>query len=190
MRAFIAVDIDTKVRALLDEIVSRLKKGVLFTSAMPNWVAIENIHLTLKFLGEITDSDLKLISETLNNIASDLSPINISVEKLGVFPNKKTPKVLWIGINKGKKEIMALQQRVESALANLGFEPDEREFTAHLTLARIKSLRGTTAMMDVVTSHMNMSAGECAINEITVYQSVLQKSGPIYTPIEKFQFKK
>jgi len=188
MRTFIAIDIDEKVRALLGDIISRLKKGIQFTGATPSWVPIENIHLTLQFLGEIEEGKIAIINDLLKEVASETKSFEINVEKLGVFPNRHSPKVLWIGINEGKDEAINLQQKVVEKMKKLGFAPESRPFSPHLTLARIKSLRGTKGMMDVITSHSNFSAGRCLINELILFKSILYKTGAEYTPLIKIPF--
>ncbi len=183
MRLFIAVDIDDEIRKSLNDIVQRLKKGIQFTSASPAWVPVENMHITLKFLGETDESMLPKIKDVMNNIALNITPFEINFEKLGVFPNRHAPKILWTGINNGKDILKTIQQNLEYEMNKLGFDFDDRDFSPHLTLARIKNLRGTKAMMDVVTSHSNFITKNCSVKELILFQSVLHKTGPEYTKL-------
>lgn len=189
MRTFIAVDIDEDIKKAVGDIISRLKKGIQFTGAFPSWVPVENMHLTMKFLGEVDEGILPKINESLRGISAEFQPFDITLEKIGVFPNKKAPRVIWIGIKQGKEQLALLQQKIEFEMELLGFTPENREFSPHLTLARIKSMRGVEGMMDVIFSHSNYLAGTCSIKELIIYRSVLQKTGAVYTPLYKIPLK-
>ncbi len=159
-----------------------------FTPARPSWVRPASIHLTLKFLGEIKEEEIERINAQLRSVAAETAPFQLSVKKLGVFPNEKFPRVLWIGIQQGHDAVVALQQKVEEALVQLGFPAENRPFHPHLTLARIKSLRGTRQMMDVVKSHENSEAGGCRADRVILFKSVLKPTGAVYTRIHEALF--
>ena len=159
-----------------------------FTRAEPSWVRPESIHLTLKFLGEIKEEEIEPIGARLCAAAAEAGPFQLSVRKLGVFPNEKFPRVLWIGIQQGRDAVITLQQKVEEGLVQLGLPPENRPFHPHLTLARIKSLRGTRELMDVVKSHENDWAGECSVDRLILFKSDLKPTGAVYTRIREALF--
>jgi 2'-5' RNA ligase len=148
----------------------------------------ESIHLTLKFLGEIKEEEIEPIGARLRSVAAGTPPFHLSVKKLGVFPNEKFPRVLWIGIEQGREAVLTLQQKVEEGLVQLGFPPENRPFHPHLTLARIKSLRGTRELMDVVKSHENSEAGECPVDRVILFKSDLKPTGAVYTRMREATF--
>lgn len=188
MRAFIAVDIDEVVRKEIDGIMTRLKKGAQFTSANPAWVSADNIHITLKFLGEISDDMIPKIEKVLKKTAAETKPFDLEIRKIGVFPDMHRPKVVWIGIDHGKKLLFNLQENLEKKMVLNEFESEDRPFSPHITIARLKSLKGTAQFMDVVHSHVSCSAGTCLIKELILFKSVLKPGGPEYTPLIKVPF--
>ncbi|HAX62290.1 MAG TPA: RNA 2',3'-cyclic phosphodiesterase, partial [Elusimicrobia bacterium] len=139
MRLFIAVNIRAETKDKIAGIQSVFKKncdGI-------KWTSPENLHLTLKFLGEVDDNKKDLISEKLRQAVIGIKKFEIDFEKIGVFPDETSPRVLWLGAGTGKTELENLAQKVESLLmstAELDFEKEKRPFSAHLTLGRFKSL--------------------------------------------------
>jgi RNA 2',3'-cyclic 3'-phosphodiesterase len=183
IRTFIAVEISPEIRKNLGMLIENLKKGVHFTSSFPKWLKPDSIHLTLKFLGSIPESMVDEIALHLEAAAVDTPPFKIRVRDLGVFPDPKKPRVLWVGLTKGQKEICDLQQKIERSLIPSGFQKEKRPFHPHLTLARIKALRGASAFMNVVRIHKNSLVGECEIDRIILYKSELLPEGAKYTKL-------
>jgi 2'-5' RNA ligase len=183
MRTFIALEISREVREALRGIIERLRKGIQFSGASPKWVNADGIHLTLRFLGEIEEGMVERLSALLKDAAAETKPFTLSLEKLGVFPNERNPRVLWIGVGEGARESMALQERVERGVAALGFAREERAFHPHLTLARLKSSHGARGLMDVVAAHRDTSAGSCLVDRIILFRSELKPTGAVYTKL-------
>ncbi|MCX7046715.1 MAG: RNA 2',3'-cyclic phosphodiesterase [Candidatus Sumerlaeota bacterium] len=181
IRAFIAFDIGDEIRRQITDLTERLEKGFVFTGADPKWAGLEGIHLTLKFLGNISREKLPEIENAMIAATSDCPPVVFSARGLGVFPDERRPRVLWVGIKRGAEEICELQQRLDDALIRLGFLPEEREFHPHLTLARFKSSRGARGMAQVIKSHARFFCGEAAADRLTLYRSELHPSGARYT---------
>jgi len=192
IRSFIALELSREIYKNLDQLIENLKKGVQFTPAKPNWVKPKSIHLTLKFLGNIEERKVEGIGEVLKKAACETHPFLIRIRGLGVFPHPRKPRVLWCGITKGEQQTQRLQKRIDRSLAPLGFEKEKRPFHPHLTLARIKTLRGSAALMNIIKTHENALVGECPINRIILFKSQLHPDGAIYTrlleenfPVEK-----
>jgi len=188
IRTFIAVDISDKVRSGLGRLIDNLKKGVKFTPARPSWVRPESIHLTLKFLGNIEEEKAGSIGEALRKIAGETKPFTLRIRDLGVFPSQRRPRVLWCGVTKGEKQICHLQKMVDRAMAGFGFEKERRPFHPHLTLARIKSPRGTGALMNIVAGQRSVLVGECLIDRLILFRSELHPSGARYTRLVEAPF--
>jgi 2'-5' RNA ligase len=190
IRSFIALELSGEIYQNLGKLIENLKKGVQFTSSRPSWVRPESIHLTLKFLGNIEENMVAPISEVVKKAAGETLPFTIRIRDLGVFPDERRPRVLWCGMTKGVEQTLDLQKKIDRGLAPLGFEQEKRPFHPHLTLARIKSLKGTSALMNVIKSHQEKShIGECLIDRIILFRSELHPDGARYTRLFESQLK-
>lgn len=190
MRTFIAVEISESIRENLGTLVEDMKKGIVRTGCEPAWVNLNNMHFTLKFLGNIEESQVNEIRNVLNAITSQFSPFTIRVCGLGMFPNLKSPKVLWIGLTKGETEIMKLQTLIERGTRDIGFPKEERQFHPHLTLARIKSLKGAGGLANIVSIYKNNKCGESLVDKVIFFKSTLTPRGPIYDVISEHPLSK
>ena len=189
IRTFIAIETGKEARDRLETLIGRLKKGVSFFPIRPGWVKPDNIHITLKFLGNIDEEVVPEIVARMTEVAQPARPFAIRAAGMGVFPNKNRPRVLWVGVRKGKTDLVQIQQHLDRLLVPLGFEAEQREFHPHLTLARIKALKGTTALMKVVKEHQDFSdVGEWDVDRLVLFRSVLHPEGAIYTPLQEVVF--
>lgn len=188
IRSFIALELSSEIYKNLGQLIANLKKGVQFTSARPSWVNPESIHLTLKFLGNIEEAMIDPIAEVMTKAANETHPFTIRIRDLGVFPNPRQPRVLWCGMTKGEDQTISIQTKIDRGLATLGFEKETRPFHPHLTLARIKSLKGVSQLMDIVKTHQNSQVGECRIDRVILFKSELHPSGAVYTKLKEVLF--
>jgi len=189
MRTFIAIDLNEENKAALTKLQDELKQ----TKADVKWVEPENTHLTLKFLGEISEKQADQIKQVLDKISSDCKPFELSLSDIGAFPELDYPRVIWVGIEKGKKEVEEAAKKIEEELGKLGFANEERPFAAHLTIGRVRSRKNIQALKEVCqlaslpvnkSKPANRPTDEL-VNSITLYQSKLTPSGPIYTPLHR-----
>jgi len=134
VRSFVAIELSDELKQELVELVDRLRSG---GQAGVRWVDPRNIHLTLKFLGDVAVDRLDDITGALKEASRETSPFRLTIRGLGVFPNPGRVRVAWVGVSGQVDVLEGLQQRVESALARLGFAAESRGFTPHLTLARV-----------------------------------------------------
>src|SRR3989338_5342197 len=135
MRTFIAIELSEEIRNTLAQIQSHLK----YASADVKWVEKDNIHLTLKFLGEVDEERCEKIKSILDEIASQTKQFEISLKDLGAFPKIDYPRVVWVGLDKGITESKELAERIDAALSEIGFQKETRPFAAHLTIGRVRS---------------------------------------------------
>ncbi|MCX5680153.1 MAG: RNA 2',3'-cyclic phosphodiesterase, partial [Candidatus Omnitrophica bacterium] len=135
MRAFIAIELSEEIKTVLHQVQSHLK----YSGADVKWVEKENIHLTLKFLGEISEDKLKRIEEILDEIGKLFKPFELTLKDVGAFPKIESPRVIWAGLDKGAKESTEIVRRLDKELSDIGFEPETRPFAAHLTIGRVRS---------------------------------------------------
>jgi len=190
IRCFLAVEISDEVREAVGRLTEDLRKGIQFTKAHPSWVKIENQHFTIVFLGNQSPEQVEQIKAVLADLPGEIAPFRVEVGGLGVFPNERSPRVLWVGVRQGAESFGGLYEKVVARLRPIGFEPETRAYHPHLTLARIKSFRGTTEMMDVVRSHCEESCGEFTASGLTLFRSHLHPTGAVYTPLAKWVFEK
>ena len=189
IRCFLAVEISNEVRQAAARLQGNVRKGVQFTKAHPSWVNTENQHFTIVFLGNQTTEQIERIKTALADLPREVAPFNVEVGGLGVFPNEHSPRVLWLGVRKGAEAFAALYQKVVARLVPTGYEPEGRAYHPHLTLARIKSYRGTAEMMAVVHSHMTEICGEFTASGLTLFRSQLHPDGAVYTRLAEWEFK-
>lgn len=184
LRTFLAVELSDSLKSAVADLLDRLQKGARFTGAHPKWVKPTGIHLTLKFFGQTTQDQRDQIIEALHPISARHAAHTVRVKGLGAFPTQRRPRVLWVGVKRAQP-LIALQEDIERALEPLGWPPEDREFSPHLTLARVKSLHRAGALMDVVHSHADCDLGDWTISETVLFQSTLRPTGAIYTPLRR-----
>lgn len=176
MRSFIAIELPESVRAALAELQQELKK----CGADIRWVRSENIHLTLKFLGDIEEKDVAGILEKIKGTCSSYQSIPVEIAGVGVFPNIRAPRVLWAGVE--SEEMLArLHLEMDKGLASLGFKQENRTFAPHLTLGRFKSFKNKAALADKLDLHKGDKFGSIEVISISLMKSVLSAAGPKYS---------
>ena len=179
IRAFIAINLDPQVVEEIAKIQAVLKKA----GGDIRWVRPEGFHLTLKFLGDIQRDQVTAILAALQDALKGQSPLFVIAQGLGVFPHVKRPRVLWVGLQgEGLKE---LNDKIEQALIPLDFPPEDRDFTPHLTLGRVRSLRGWEKVLPAMQEKQAEWFGESRVNEVVLYRSDLGPDGAVYTPLGK-----
>lgn len=178
IRAFIAVEIDQPNKQKLSQLISSLKQA----NADVKWVNETQMHLTLKFLGDIDEDRVQEISDTLKSIADNTSTFKIRLSRIGAFPNLHKPRVIWLGIDKGAENLKNLASQ-------LGKE-EKREFKPHFTLGRVKSLKNILQLTKLISETPFQSQGEIPITKLILFQSTLTPKGAIYTLLSHLNLKK
>ena len=190
IRCFLAVEISDEVRQAVAQLTEKLRKGVQFTKARPAWVKPENQHFTVVFLGNRSPEQVEQIKTAMADLPREVALFRVEVGGLGVFPNERSPRVLWVGVREGADAFGSLHEQVVKRLVPVGYEPERRPYHPHLTLARIKSLRGVGEMMNVVHSHRGEQCGAFTASSLTLFRSQLHPAGAIYTPLAHWQFER
>jgi len=182
IRAFIAVDLDDPVIEKVCNVVEILKPRITEI----RWLRKENLHLTLKFLGNIAESQVEPITAALRHPLGLFSPCTISAKGLGVFPDFRRPKILWVGLT--GDQLVQLAAEIESALMPLGFTPENRAFTPHLTIGRWREgSRPAKNLRQEIDSLNDFEFGACAVRQIVLFQSVLKPEGASYSELKTIQ---
>ncbi len=189
IRAFIAIELPQELRQGLEQLQARLK-----TANQPavKWVNPNGIHLTLKFLGNIAAARTGEITQAMQQASQGISPFPLKVGGLGVFPNLKRVQVIWVGISGEIDKLSKLQQGIESALKPLGFIPESRSFTPHLTLARLRGRASDEAQQrlgQLIASTRLEPTYTIEVDAINLMRSQLTREGAIYTQISSVGLK-
>ncbi len=179
IRTFIALEINAETRDAIADDIAALKHSF----PRIKWVGPENLHVTLKFLGDISENDLKDVFSAVDKAATLHEPFVVDVETLGVFPHWRAPRVVWVGCGEGKNEIVSLQKDVDKCLAEVGFDMEKRPFNPHLTLGRIKLPADGYGLFEAAGRMLDTTYGFMDVDNITVFMSELKRSGPVYTPM-------
>lgn len=184
-RIFIAVDISDEAR---DAAAAHIRS----LTAEPNsrglrGVRPENLHLTLKFLGDVGNDQLETVKGITATEAAKTPPFKLQIAETGMFPAGRGGKTLWIGVQDPSEEMSRLAGRLDSELGKFGFPVEHRRFAPHLTIARIREARGLEA---AISKHRNAKFDpvEFTVSEAVIYRSELHPSVPVYTPIATFPF--
>lgn len=183
MRAFIAIPLTEQVHQELAHLQDKLRKS----NADVKWVEPSNIHLTLKFIGEIDEEQVEKIKASLDEIAKNRHCFDIHLAKVGAFPKISYPRVVWAGIDEGYEECKTLAKSVEDTMERLGFKKEERDFSPHLTLGRVRSSKNKAQLMACLEKEKDfVSPGKVSVSKIILFQSTLTPKGPVYAPLKKF----
>lgn len=179
IRVFVAVDIPDEVK----EKFSAAQAKLTAAGAEVRWVQPHNAHVTLQFLGDTPVEKVEEIKAALGRVAASHQAFEVAIEGLGVFPNPRRPRVVWIGVSRGASELAALQRSVGEEMRRVGFPPEERAFSAHITLGRVKSPKHTDQLASLLEKEKGFQAGHFLATEIRLIRSVLSSEGPTYTTL-------
>jgi len=178
LRTFIAVEMPSEIRDRAADLIGRLSAADVDV----RWVDPTNMHLTLKFLGDVPENDIPAVCEAVAAAATKVNPFSIQVRGAGAFPGPSRPRTLWIGLANGLDEMAALHKAIDSALAKLRFPKEGRKYHPHLTLGRVKrGGRGSAQLAESIEKNADFDAGSAPVAEAVVFASELTRQGPVYT---------
>ncbi|MBA7608372.1 RNA 2',3'-cyclic phosphodiesterase [subsurface metagenome] len=190
IRSFIAIELPDELKLELIQLEARLKLG---KQPWVKWVNPYSIHLTLKFLGNIAVDRTGEITRAIEAAVQGISPFHLEVKELGVFPNLRRVQVAWVGISGDVDKLSQLQKRIETTLTPLGFAPESRAFTPHLTLARLRdqaSLDERQRFGQLIANAKFEAAYTIEVDAISLMRSQLTREGAIYSRISLVELKK
>lgn len=179
IRAFVGVRIDLKMAQRISEVQSQLKRSL----AGIRWVAQENLHFTLKFLGAVEEEKITPIIKAVERVIRPAQPFSLTAGGIGVFPDIRRPRVLWVGLE--AQGLQALAQGVEAALEPLGFAPGKRDFMPHLTIGRWRNFTAQAQRLkEEIDRWKDQGFGESTVEEVVFFQSILKPNGAVYSPLQ------
>jgi len=188
MRAFIAIELPEDIRKALAQLQDKLKS----CGADVKWVEPNNIHLTLKFLGEIDEAQLNKITSIMQNVSATVYPFPATISAIGAFPRINSPRVIWIGIDKGDNEIKTIAKLLENEIKNVGIPAEDKPFSSHITIARTKSsfnLEKLVKELKTIENDFGLRGREFKVTKITLFKSSLTPKGPIYEILKEADLK-
>lgn len=180
IRAFVAFDIDSE--QVLKRF-SQVQASLTETGADLKMVEPKNIHTTIRFLGNVSLNTVQRVREEMAKVSFE--PFDMEIKGLGAFPTLKYIRVIWAGIQKGAEPIRSIFNQLEPRLQKLGFSPDRRGFSPHLTIARVKSARNKAALADCIKEFEEYEFGKLEANCLKLKKSVLTPKGPVYSTIHE-----
>ena len=180
IRTFIAVELPEEMKQGLARLQADLRKH----GARVSWTRPEGLHVTLKFLGNVEESQIEAIAEAVRTAVSGSTRPRLTVAGTGAFPGWGSPRVLWVGVEDEEGRLGAIQARLEKELEKLGFEREKRAFKPHLTLGRVKAIGGVRPVSEDLRNRQ-VDLGTFEVTQIVVMKSDLKPTGAVYTPLAK-----
>ena len=187
MRTFIAIELPKEIRDYLGNLEDALKA----TQGDVKWVEPKNIHLTLKFLGEIDEPKKEKINSILDAVAKEKSSYKIRISSLGAFPKLNFPRVIWVGADQGDTETKEIAKILEEKIQKLGIPKEGRAFSSHITIGRTRSTKNREKLVQELKNAADFSGSnlEFTVTKITLFKSTLTPTGPIYEVLKEANLK-
>lgn len=180
MRTFIAIEIPAEIKTALSRLQTELRRA----GADVSWTKSENVHLTLKFLGEIEERMVSEIERACIDVAAKFQPFTLDLDSTGVFPNARQPRVLWVGLAGEIEKAVEIQRQLDERMMAIGFDREEKSFRPHLTIGRVKSNRKTRELLALTCSYQ-LPKLIFDVKEIAVMKSELLPAGARYTALAR-----
>jgi len=180
MRTFIAVELPEQIKKQIEVLQAPLKK----TNAFVSWVKPGNIHITLKFLGEVPEEKIDEVFSATELALKGTKSFKMNLKGMGAFPDFRRPRVIWIGAGKGGEELSDMANKIEDQMEKIGYPKEKRKFSPHFTIGRVKSPKNIEKLIELIKS-ADFETEDIEVNEVTVMKSQLHPAGAIYTALKK-----
>jgi len=182
LRTFVALEISDAVRQRTLQLIEQLRRAQVEVK----WVEAENLHLTLKFLGDVDPLELPEVCRAVEKAAVGEAPFRMQLRGAGAFPSLDRPRILWLGVGVGNEQVSELFERIDQTLAEAGFAPESRKFHPHMTLGRIRrAFKGVSDLADLLRRRHDFEAGTCDVTQAVVFVSQLGRGGPRYEAVAR-----
>ncbi|MBI5184852.1 MAG: RNA 2',3'-cyclic phosphodiesterase [Nitrospinae bacterium] len=182
VRAFIAISLPPHVQELGVQVRERFRE----CEASISWVQPQNVHLTIKFLGNVEEEKIGPIGKALEKAIGGARAFSMNINEVGVFPNIKFPRVIWMGVDEPTRTLINLENRISAEMETLGFPKEEKKFTPHITLGRIKSHKGKNKLMEIIQSQRMLYCDEALVEDVKLYKSELKPTGAVHSVLASF----
>ena len=181
-RMFCAVELPEIIRTRIEKHIQQVRDAV--PESQPSWARVNNIHLTLKFFGNVDHVRVNRITDALSRAVEDISQFKVSIGGAGAFPNNRQPRVLWIGIDDSGGQLKHLHESIEAECARKGFEREARAYRPHLTIARIRKREGARELTEA-NQNFGFTPLEMPVTELLLFRSELSSKGSRYTVVSR-----
>jgi len=182
MRSFVAIDCDENLKGNISSLLSELDNS----TGNVRWIKKQGMHVTLKFLGEIEDSQLEAIGQEIKSSLRAFRPFDLKLRGTGSFPpSSRFPRVLWVGVEENEV-LLSLQREIERSLVKLGFPKEKRGYRPHLTLGRVKRYDGLEPVLDVISQKNEEFFGQMRVERVTLFKSTLKPAGAEYAVLSEY----
>lgn len=188
LRLFIALELTPAAQSALENPLQTLQS--IPGSKAVRWTPLKNIHLTLKFLGDTPRSQVEDIQAAIGTAGKNISVLDMTIQGVGVFPNPKRPRIVWLGLEDHSKQLKTLQRNIEQQIEPLGFKPEKRRFSPHLTVGRVRKNADWDAVTRLGEAVKEIDAGinvEWTCENVSLVKSDLRPSGAVYTSLYYYQ---
>lgn len=181
IRSFLAFELPVTIKDIISRASAEMKKLPLHV----RWVRVDNIHLTVVFMGNISEDDLGQIGEAVSKVCKRYGPFNISLNGSGIFGSRRNPRVLWIGLDGDLERMSYFRNSLQKHLKPFGIKEEKRRFKPHLTLGRFrKGTESNVDLDDLLSTYQNITSPLCAVEELTLFKSELKPGGAVYSKVE------
>ena len=185
LRLFVALDPPDLVRRRLTALQERLKAASGRRAGEVKWVQVENVHLTLQFLGAVPEDRVEVVKAAMATAAASTQPLHLELRGVGGFPSARRARVLWAGIDGDIAPLAKLVAALGKHLGPLGFPPEDRPFSPHLTLGRSRDSGGAPGLAAALAQSSDVHAAPWRASELVLFQSHLSPAGPRYEPLAR-----
>ncbi len=184
VRTFVAVELTPEIRGRANSLVSVLRHVV----ADVRWASPENMHLTIKFLGDVEVLEIPRVCGAVSRAVADMPPFELEVRGAGAFPDADRPRTVWLGVGEGSEAMTDLHDRLQAALAPLGFREEGRRFRPHVTLGRVRDSEAGSRFAQTLAEQAEFFAGEMIVGDVTIFSSELSRTGSRYEVLGRAEF--
>lgn len=186
IRSFISVPLSPIIASGAGKLIKKFKP----LDDSIKWVPVDNFHLTLKFLGEVDNTEVHSVCMRLRNVVSDYDPFELSFGGPGAMPSLQRPRVIIVEVDDPTGNLVQMVSEIEAEMADMGFKPEPRDYRPHLTLGRVrgKSSRGSSELIDAIGQLNETTLGEMVVDELQLMASFLDKGGPTYQVMDTIEF--
>lgn len=184
VRLFVAVEITEKIRKKLAEFQDELKR----VDADVGWVAPENLHMTLKFIGALDEEGIESVTAIIKEAVAHIKPFDLHYQGVGAFPTEKNPRVVFADVIDAGGVLVKVHERLDNQFMALGVKHEDRKFSAHLTVGRIKTRRNVRKLMEHLNLYQGYDFGSERVMQVVLMKSDLLPEGPVYTKLQSVDF--
>jgi len=180
IRSFLAFELPLEIKNIVARVSDELRRSTLAAK----WVKVDNIHLTVVFMGNVREDDIPAIEEGVQDVCQTFGPFDASLKGMGCFPDKRKPRVLWLGLDGDLERMSLFRDGLQKHLKAFGIKEEKRKFRPHLTLARFRTPRRMDVKEDqILSKYEDLSSPVCTLGELILFKSDLKPSGAEYTKL-------